>query len=83
MDSRTAMETAMETAMDLRQQIRHHDRLYYGLDAPETSDQAYNDLMRRLREVERDYPGTRTRPPGGSAAPSRPTCPRWPTAGPC
>lgn len=40
----------------LRQLIRHHDYLYYVLDAPEISDAEYDALMRELRELEAAHP---------------------------
>ncbi len=40
----------------LREQLRHHDHLYYVLDRPEISDEAYDALLRELRELERRYP---------------------------
>ena len=40
----------------LRQQIRHHERLYYGLDEPEISDADFDALMRRLVELETAHP---------------------------
>ncbi|MGQ9493438.1 MAG: NAD-dependent DNA ligase LigA [Anaerolineae bacterium] len=41
---------------NLRQLIRHHDYLYYVLDAPEISDAEYDALMRELRELEAVHP---------------------------
>ncbi|MBN3033776.1 MAG: NAD-dependent DNA ligase LigA [Candidatus Saganbacteria bacterium] len=41
----------------LREEIRHHDHLYYGLDKPEISDQAYDKLFRELKELEAEHPG--------------------------
>lgn len=40
----------------LRREIRHHDHLYYVLDAPEISDEEYDGLLRRLEELERRFP---------------------------
>ena len=40
----------------LREEIRHHDHLYYVLDKPEISDQAYDKLYKELAELEREYP---------------------------
>jgi len=40
----------------LRALIRHHDRLYYELDAPEIPDSEYDALMRELRALEEEYP---------------------------
>jgi DNA ligase (NAD+) len=41
---------------DLREQLRHHEYLYYVLDAPEISDAAYDAMMRELQELEREHP---------------------------
>lgn len=40
----------------LRRAIRHHDVRYYVLNEPEISDKEYDDLMRRLKDLERSYP---------------------------
>lgn len=40
----------------LRQEIRHHEYLYYVLDAPEITDSEYDRLMISLRELETAYP---------------------------
>ncbi len=40
----------------LREEIRHHDHLYHVADDPEISDAAYDRLMKRLKELEADYP---------------------------
>lgn len=40
----------------LRAEIRHHEYLYYVLDAPEVTDAEYDRLMVRLREIEAAYP---------------------------
>ena len=50
------INSAIEIAQELRRQVWRHDHLYYGLDAPEISDQGYDDLMRRLGEIEREHP---------------------------
>jgi len=47
---------AIRRAGELRAEITRHDRLYYGMDAPEISDAAYDSLMRELREIEERYP---------------------------
>ena len=33
----------------LREKLRHHEYLYYVLDAPEISDAEYDRMMNRLR----------------------------------
>ncbi|RKY33959.1 MAG: DNA ligase, partial [Candidatus Duberdicusella sinuisediminis] len=41
---------------ELREEIRRHDYLYYVLDNPEISDKEYDELVRRLKELEGKYP---------------------------
>ena len=45
---------------DLRETLRHHEYLYYGLDAPEVSDAQYDTWMRELRALEDAHPELRT-----------------------
>src|ERR1700739_116295 len=40
----------------LRETIRHHEYLYYGLDAPEISDAEFDALMRELKALEEEHP---------------------------
>src|SRR5262252_5854126 len=40
----------------LREQLRHHEHLYYVLDAPEISDAEYDALLRKLRTLEEKHP---------------------------
>src|SRR5215471_18391018 len=40
----------------LREQLRHHEHLYYVLDAPEISDAEYDALMHKLRALEEKHP---------------------------
>jgi DNA ligase (NAD+) len=40
----------------LRRLIRHHDRLYYVVAAPEISDFEYDELFAELRSLEHEYP---------------------------
>jgi DNA ligase (NAD+) len=40
----------------LREKIRHHEHLYYVLDAPELDDPAFDALMRELKEIEAKHP---------------------------
>jgi len=40
----------------LREELRHHEYLYYVLDAPEISDADYDAMMRRLQELETQHP---------------------------
>ena len=41
---------------ELRAQIRHHDHLYYVLDAPEIPDAEYDRLFRDLQALEQQHP---------------------------
>jgi DNA ligase (NAD+) len=40
----------------LREKIRHHEHLYYVLDAPELEDADFDALMRDLKEIEAQHP---------------------------
>ena len=40
----------------LREEIRHHEHLYYVLDAPEMTDAEYDARMNRLRALEAEHP---------------------------
>ena len=41
---------------ELRTQLRHHEHLYYVLDAPEIDDLQYDALMRELQALEAEHP---------------------------
>lgn len=41
---------------NLRQQLRKHDFLYYCLSQPVVSDKEYDELMDKLKALEREYP---------------------------
>lgn len=45
-----------EEIAQLRELIRRHDHLYYVLDKPEISDQEYDRLYARLKEIEKQNP---------------------------
>ena len=45
-----------ERVEELRGQIRDHDRSYYELDDPKVGDEAYDALIRELREIEAAHP---------------------------
>jgi DNA ligase (NAD+) len=49
-------KTAAKKIEKLREEIRHHDHLYYVLDKPEISDQAYDKLYKELAGLEQEYP---------------------------
>lgn len=50
------INTAQKEVESLRQEIERHNYLYYVLDQPEISDAAYDSLMRRLQELENQFP---------------------------
>lgn len=65
---------ALDEAQKLRGEIRHHEFLYYVLDAPEITDAEYDALMRRLQQLEALYPDdvppdSPTRRVGGKVSP--------------
>ena len=47
-------------AKDLRDEINAHNHRYYALDDPQITDQAYDQLFRRLQQLEADYPQLQT-----------------------
>ena len=40
----------------LREKIRHHERLYFVMDAPEVSDLEFDQLMNELKTIEAEHP---------------------------
>jgi DNA ligase (NAD+) len=40
----------------LREELRHHEHLYYVLDAPEITDAQYDALMNQLKALEAEHP---------------------------
>src|SRR5690349_20703185 len=53
------MPSKRDTAKEierLRDEIRRHEYLYYVADDPEISDPAFDRLMNRLKELERENP---------------------------
>ncbi|HEX4978730.1 MAG TPA: NAD-dependent DNA ligase LigA, partial [Acidimicrobiales bacterium] len=49
-----------ERADELRAALRHHNRLYHELDAPEIADAEYDELVRELRAIEEQHPELRS-----------------------
>ncbi len=45
---------------ELRAEIRRHEHLYYVMDAPEISDQAFDKLMNELKRLEAEHPDLMT-----------------------
>lgn len=43
-------------AKTLRNKLHHHNYRYYALDDPQISDSEYDRLLRRLQQIERQYP---------------------------
>ena len=52
-ETRRAEHTRVE---ELRAQLRHHEHLYYVLDAPEIGDAQYDALMNELKRLETAHP---------------------------
>lgn len=51
------MQTGVERKVEkLRDEIRHHEYLYYVLDAPELPDAEFDQLMQQLKKLEADNP---------------------------
>ncbi len=50
------MATVAEKIEKLRRELNHHNRLYYIDARPEISDQAYDKLMRELKDLEAAHP---------------------------
>jgi DNA ligase (NAD+) len=64
-----------ERIEQLRAEIRHHNRRYYELDAPEIPDAEFDALMRELRALEDEFPDlvtpdSPTRVVGGAPSPA-------------
>jgi DNA ligase (NAD+) len=47
----------VKEADHLRQELHRHNHLYYVLDAPEIPDAEYDRMLRRLMEIEAEFPG--------------------------
>ena len=52
----TDKDAVSKRIQELREQINYHNYLYYVLDSPEISDEAYDALFRELKELEEKYP---------------------------
>ena len=48
--------TAEQTIAALREELRHHEHLYYVMDAPVLTDAQYDALMNKLKALEADHP---------------------------
>ncbi len=51
-----AKSTPAERIEALRDKIRHHEHLYYVMDAPEISDADYDVIVRELQALEKEHP---------------------------
>ena len=51
-----AKVSAEKQIEELREELRHHEHLYYVLDAPEITDAEYDARMNRLRALEAEHP---------------------------
>ncbi len=49
-------ETSRQEYAQLSTQLHHHSYLYHSLDRPEISDAEYDRLLKRLLELEKQYP---------------------------
>ncbi len=49
-------DAVLKRIKELRDKINYHNYLYYVLDNPEISDEAYDALFRELKELEEKYP---------------------------
>ena len=52
-------EKIRQTASELRASIVYHNELYHGKDSPEVSDAAFDEILRKLSELEAKYPELR------------------------
>ncbi len=52
----SVVEKVFIEASELRDEINAHNHRYYGLDDPQITDQAYDQLFRRLQKLEAEYP---------------------------
>lgn len=56
MSSASGAEGDRKRIEELRKLINHHNHRYYVLDSPEISDKEYDQLFRRLQELENAHP---------------------------
>ena len=49
-------EQARQRAEELRRQLEYHAKLYYEMDNPQISDYEYDQMLRELEEIEKQYP---------------------------
>ncbi|UWZ86466.1 NAD-dependent DNA ligase LigA [Occallatibacter riparius] len=56
MDGKRQTSETAKRAEELREEIRHHEHLYYVLDAPVISDRDFDKLMNELKRIEAEHP---------------------------
>ena len=56
MSTKQTAEQPAKQIEALREEIRHHEHLYYVLDAPQITDSQYDALMNRLKKLEAEHP---------------------------
>src|SRR5579884_2523991 len=56
MTAKTAHLSPDQQMEALREELRHHEHLYYVLDAPQITDAQYDTLMNRLKALEAEHP---------------------------
>jgi DNA ligase (NAD+) len=56
MDERSKTDYVAQRVEELRAKLRHHEHLYYVMDAPEISDAEYDGLMNELKRLEAEHP---------------------------
>ena len=49
-------KSVQEEIIELREQIERHSKLYYQKDSPEISDWEFDQLFKRLLELEAQHP---------------------------
>ena len=59
MNNTTPPDTIASEASALRDQLNHHNDCYYRLDDPKIPDSDYDQLLRRLQDIEKQYPELR------------------------
>jgi len=56
MTSKKTPASVIARLEQLKNTVNHHRELYYTLDAPEISDEAYDSLIREIEAIENEYP---------------------------
>jgi DNA ligase (NAD+) len=56
MGKKNTTDTTKKKMKELREEIRHHDYLYYIKNNPEISDKEYDELVKKLEDLEEKYP---------------------------